>query len=174
MLDAQLKTQLQAYLERLRSPIELVASLDEGEASREMRELLDEIASLSMLITVEPRRRRSRRPSFVDPPRRQRRLGAFAGMPLGHEFTSLVLALLQVGGHPPKVEDEVLEQARALDGDYLFETYRLAVVPELPGRRAGAEPDERAQPARPPRRDRRRAVPGRGRGAQVMAVPACS
>ena len=47
----------------------------------------------------------------------------FAAMPMGHEFTSLVLALLQAGGHPPKVEDEVIEQIRALDGEFVFETY---------------------------------------------------
>ena len=123
MLEAQLQTQLKGYLERLQQPIELVASLDQGEPSRELGELLDEIASLSPLITVSRDGDDQRRPSFVI-----RRVGSdvsvtFAGMPLGHEFTSLVLALLQVGGYPPKVEPELLEQARALDGDYLFETY---------------------------------------------------
>src|SRR5690606_28454515 len=47
----------------------------------------------------------------------------FAGIPLGHEFTSLVLALLQVGGHPPKLSDDVIEQIRNLDGDFEFETF---------------------------------------------------
>ncbi|MBA4690481.1 MAG: alkyl hydroperoxide reductase subunit F, partial [Pseudomonas sp.] len=47
----------------------------------------------------------------------------FAGIPMGHEFTSLVLALLQVGGHPSKTAPEVIEQIKALDGDYRFETY---------------------------------------------------
>jgi alkyl hydroperoxide reductase subunit F len=123
MLDANLKTQLKAYLEKLTMPIELVASLDEGEKSRELGALLEDIASLSDRITVVRRDDDNRRPSFAIS-----RVGSdvsvrFAGIPLGHEFTSLVLALLQVGGHPPKVGPEVLEQVRALDGDYTFETY---------------------------------------------------
>ncbi len=123
MLDPQLKTQLQGYLERLRQPIELVASLDARDASRELAELLDEIATLSDKITVRHDGDDARRPSFAI-----RRSGSdvavrFAGLPLGHEFTSLVLALLQVGGHPPKAEPELIEQVRALDGDFLFETY---------------------------------------------------
>jgi len=123
MLDPQLKSQLKGYLERLQQPIELVASLDQRDASRELGELLDEIASLSDQITVSHDGDDERRPSFAI-----RRVGSdvavsFAGLPLGHEFTSLVLALLQVGGHPPKVEPELLEQVRALEGDFLFETY---------------------------------------------------
>ncbi len=123
MLDANLKTQLKAYLERLVMPIELVSSLDDGEKSGELAELLEEIASLSDKITVRRADDDPRRPSFaisrVDSDVSVR----FAGIPLGHEFTSLVLALLQVGGHPPKVQPELLEQVRQLEGDFVFETY---------------------------------------------------
>ncbi len=103
-------------------PIELAASLDDGPKSAELAELLDEIAALSDHITVV-RRDDDRRPSFAI-----ERAGTdisvrFAGIPLGHEFTSLVLALLRVGGHPPNADDEVLEQIRSLDGEYHFETY---------------------------------------------------
>ena len=123
MLDAHLKTQLKAYLERLVMPIELVASLDDGGKSRELGALLEEIAGLSDKITVKRVDDDARRPSFAI-----NRVGSdvsvrFAGIPLGHEFTSLVLALLQVGGHPPKASPELLEQVRALDGDFVFETY---------------------------------------------------
>ena len=123
MLDASLKTQLKAYLERLVVPIELVAALDDGEKSRELDELLREIAALSDKITVARRDDDARKPSFAI-----KRTGTdvsvrFAGIPLGHEFTSLVLALLQVGGHPPKVRPELIEQVRQLDGDFRFETY---------------------------------------------------
>ncbi len=122
MLDDRLKTQLATYLERVTQPIELAASLDDGDASREMRALLDEIVALSPLITVVEQRD-ERTPSFAI-----RRAGGaidlrFAGVPLGHEFTSLVLALLQAGGHPPKVSAETIEQVQALPGDYRFETY---------------------------------------------------
>jgi NADH-dependent peroxiredoxin subunit F len=123
MLDSNLKTQLKAYLERLVTPIELAASLDDGDRSRELAELLDEIAALSDKITVVRRDDDARRPSFAI-----NRVGSdvsvrFAGIPLGHEFTSLVLALLQVGGYPPKVEAELIEQVQALEGDFHFETY---------------------------------------------------
>ncbi len=123
MLDPNLKTQLEGYLARLVQPIELASSLDDGDASRELAGLLDEIAALSDKITVVRRDDDARRPSFAI-----NRVGSdvsvrFAGIPLGHEFTSLVLALLQVGGYPPKVEQELLDQARALDGDFHFETY---------------------------------------------------
>ncbi|MGV3741651.1 MAG: alkyl hydroperoxide reductase subunit F [Burkholderiaceae bacterium] len=124
MLDANLKTQLSSYLERLTQPIELVASLDDSEKSQEMRALLQEIAELSAQITYTERNDGSQRtPSFAI-----NRVGTavgvqFAAIPMGHEFTSLVLALLQVGGHPVKIEESVIEQIRNLDGDFVFETY---------------------------------------------------
>lgn len=123
MLDDNLKTQLATYLQRVTQRVELVASLDDREASAEMRELLGEIAELSPLISARFDGQDARRPSFSIS-----RTGAdmgvrFAAIPMGHEFTSLVLALLQAGGHPPKLEAEVIEQIRALDGDFAFETY---------------------------------------------------
>ena len=122
MLDATLKTQLSAYLEKLQHPITLVASLDASDASRELDALLGEIATLSPKIS-RASGDAARKPSFEI-----RRTGsdvavAFAAIPLGHEFTSLVLALLHVGGHPMKVEDALAAQVRALEGDYQFETY---------------------------------------------------
>ena len=124
MLDEQLKTQLSAYLERVQQPFELVASLDDSDTAREMRELLTTIQSLrSDKITLRTDGNDARKPSFS-----LQRVGAtnslrFAGLPLGHEFTSLVLALLWTGGHPPKVEPEVIEQIAALEGDFNFEVY---------------------------------------------------
>ncbi|ATE61618.1 alkyl hydroperoxide reductase subunit F [Thauera sinica] len=124
MLDATIKTQLKAYLEKVMQPIEIVASLDDGEKSREMQALLADIAGLSDKITLsEVRDDAQRKPSF-SLNRRGAKLGVrFAGLPMGHEFTSLILALLQVGGHPPKAEAEVIEQIRGLEGEYHFETY---------------------------------------------------
>ncbi|MBX3619910.1 MAG: alkyl hydroperoxide reductase subunit F [Rhizobacter sp.] len=123
MLDATLTAQLKAYLERVREPFELVASLDDSQNARDMRELLEEITALSPQITLRTDGQDARRPSFA-----LNRLGAdmklrFAAIPLGHEFTSLVLALLWVGGHPPKAEQDVIDQIQALDGDYRFEVY---------------------------------------------------
>ena len=124
MLDQDLKDQLKAYLERLQRPVAIVASVDDGAKSAELLELLEDIRAQSPKITVEVRRGDAeRKPSFaLTSPGHDISL-RFAGLPMGHEFTSLVLALLQVGGHPPKATPELLEQVRNLDGDYLFETY---------------------------------------------------
>jgi alkyl hydroperoxide reductase subunit F len=123
MLDATLKGQLNTYLQNIRQPIELVASLDDGPKSAELMELLNEIAEQSDKVTAVRRDDDARRPSFAIVRPGTDISVRFAGLPLGHEFTSLVLTLLWVGGHPPKVEPEVIEQVKALDGDFLFETY---------------------------------------------------
>src|SRR5580700_9036381 len=124
MLDSNLKTQLQGYLERISQPVEIVASLDDGEKSLEMLDLLNDIESVSSLVRVDAKRDDAQvKPSFA-----LRRPGAeaqvrFAGVPMGHEFTSLVLALLQTGGYPPKIDEPIVEQIKNLDGDYNFETF---------------------------------------------------
>ena len=123
MLDSQIKGQLTAYLERLQRPIELVATLDDSSAASEMRALLAEIVACSPKVSLREDGNASRRPSFaVGLPGEAPRIH-FAGLPMGHEFTSLVLALLQTGGHPPKVEPAVIEQIKALPGSFNFETY---------------------------------------------------
>lgn len=123
MLDANLKAQLKSYLERVTQPIEIVASLDDGAKSQEMLELLKDVASLSSQITLLDNGNDARKPSFsINRPGADISL-RFAGIPMGHEFTSLVLALLQVGGHPSKASVEVIEQIRALKGEFNFETY---------------------------------------------------
>ncbi|MBN8804809.1 MAG: alkyl hydroperoxide reductase subunit F [Sphingopyxis sp. 65-8] len=124
MLDANMKQQLQGLLTNLREPIELVSSLGDDAKSAELAALLDDIAALSDKVSVTRTDDNARRPSFLIRRASDANVAVrFAGIPLGHEFTSLVLALLQVGGHPPKVSAEVLEQVAALDGDFHFETY---------------------------------------------------
>ena len=123
MLDANLKSQLSTYLEKLQQPIELVASLDDGDKSRELEALLQDIASLSDKVAYERRDDDARRPSFAIVRKGTDVEVRFAGIPMGHEFTSLVLALLQVGGHPPKIDEAVQDQIRDLEGTFRFETY---------------------------------------------------
>ncbi|ESQ92739.1 alkyl hydroperoxide reductase subunit F [Asticcacaulis sp. AC460] len=127
MLDAGLKAQLKGYLENLRTPIELIAHTDDGAKSRELVDLLEDIVAASdkVSLTMYQGSEGARVPSF-DIVRPGSDIGVtFAGLPMGHEFTSLVLALLQVGGHPPRVEPEVIEQVKALEieGELRFETY---------------------------------------------------
>ncbi len=122
MLDQAITQQLATHLERVKLPVALVASLDDSKTSVELRELLNEIAVLSPHIAVSEESN-ERTPSFAI-----RRTGTdievrFAGIPMGHEFTSLVLALLWVGGHPSTVDPEVIEQIKNLEGDFAFETY---------------------------------------------------
>jgi NADH-dependent peroxiredoxin subunit F len=124
MLDSNLKGQLKGYLERISQTVEIVASVDDSDKSGEVLALLTDIESVSELIKIEVQRNDAEvKPSFA-----LRRPGTesrvrFAGLPMGHEFTSLVLALLQTGGYPPKADPAVVEQIRDLDGDYHFETF---------------------------------------------------
>ena len=123
MLDSNLQTQLQAYLQNLRHPIRLIASLDDSTHAAEMHELLSEIAALSDKVSVDTTGDDARKPSFVIAKEGETRGVRFAAIPMGHEFTSLVLALLWTGGHPPKVDAQVIEQIQALDSDMNFEVY---------------------------------------------------
>ncbi|MEX0606341.1 MAG: alkyl hydroperoxide reductase subunit F [Marinobacter sp.] len=124
MLDASIKEQLKAYMDKLQQPIELVAAYDDSDKSQELKQLLDELEPMSVKISQRTEEDPDvRRPSFAI-----NRVGTdigvrFAGIPMGHEFTSLVLALLQVGGHPSKASQEVIEQVQSLDGEFEFETY---------------------------------------------------
>ncbi|GAB2895066.1 alkyl hydroperoxide reductase subunit F [Paraburkholderia jirisanensis] len=125
MLDDNLKNQLKTYLQNVKHPIEIVAATDDSDKSKELQQLLREIAGLSDHITVVEQNGSGaeRTPSFaIGRPGEAAKI-RFAGIPMGHEFTSLVLALLQTGGHPIKLDEATIEQIRALDGDYQFETY---------------------------------------------------
>ena len=124
MLDIDTKAQLKSYLERATTQIDIVASLDDSDASKQMQSLLKDIADSSALVNVsESRVDNLRKPSFSVNRPSENHGPRFAGLPMGHEFTSLILALLQTGGYPPKVEQDVLDQIRALDGDFDFEIY---------------------------------------------------
>lgn len=123
MLDANLKAQMQAYMDRIEQPLELVASVDDGSKSQELLDLLREIEGMSDKITLNTAGSDARKPSFaINRPGEDTGI-VFAGIPMGHEFTSLVLALLQVGGYPPKVSDEVIAQIKGIEGSFSFETY---------------------------------------------------
>ncbi|WP_373976562.1 alkyl hydroperoxide reductase subunit F [Chitinibacter sp. SCUT-21] len=128
MLDTQIKAQLSAYLEKLQHPIELIASLDDSSAAGEIRTLLGEIAALNNKISVRWDGDNARKPSFaiartIDSANGQAPRVSFAGIPLGHEFTSLVLGLLQTGGHPPRVDDATIATIKALKGSFEFTTF---------------------------------------------------
>jgi alkyl hydroperoxide reductase subunit F len=123
MLDTNIKTQLRAYLEKIQHPIELVTTLDASSKAQEMLALVQDIAELSAKVSVRQDGDSPRKPSFaVGRPGEAARI-SFAGIPMGHEFTSLILALLQTGGHPPKAEASVIDEIRAIPGSFHFETF---------------------------------------------------
>lgn len=125
MLDTNIKQQLKGYLEKLVNPIELTSYVNDSQASQQTLEFLREVAELSSKVTVKTATDTAgqRVPSFtigqVDHPARI----TFAGIPMGHEFTSFVLAILQVSGYSPKVDASTLEQSRQLKGPLVFEAY---------------------------------------------------
>jgi NADH-dependent peroxiredoxin subunit F len=131
MLEPEMKAQLGAYLERLVTPVQITAYVDDSNDSRNMLELLSDIAALTPRVTVThapavPSGEGAapvRVPSFALARPGEPARVAFAGLPMGHEFTSLILALLQVGGYPPKVEQTVIDQIRQLDDELVFQTY---------------------------------------------------
>jgi alkyl hydroperoxide reductase subunit F len=117
VLDPQIKIQLEQYLDLLEGPVEITVSAGADVTGRDMLAMVEEIASMTDLITVK-RAQLPRTPSF--------RVGervTFAGIPTGHEFTSLILALLQVSGRRPKVDESVLDQVKALRNELHFEVY---------------------------------------------------
>ncbi|MFB3165365.1 alkyl hydroperoxide reductase subunit F [Neobacillus sp. 179-J 1A1 HS] len=122
LLDADIKAQLSQYLQLMEGDILLKVSAGTDDVSRDMLLLIDELATMSSNIKVE-KTELERTPSFS-----VNRIGedtgvTFAGIPLGHEFTSLVLALLQVSGRAPKVDQKVIDQIKAIKGEYHFESY---------------------------------------------------
>ncbi|WP_059103189.1 alkyl hydroperoxide reductase subunit F [Shouchella shacheensis] len=122
VLDAEIKSQLQQYMQLLENDIVIKANAGEDKVSTDMLALLDELTAMSSKITVE-KAALPRTPSFS-----VNRVGedtgvTFAGVPLGHEFTSLVLALLQVSGRPPKVDQSLIDQIKGIEGEYHFESY---------------------------------------------------
>ena len=124
MLDQNMKTQLKAYLENLKTEVQLVLTLDESETAKKLHSLATDIASLhEKVIVITDQTASARSPIMqVVNPTKQTAIG-FAGLPMGHEFTSLVLALLHSGGHPMKIGTEVIEQIRNLEGELNFEVF---------------------------------------------------
>jgi NADH-dependent peroxiredoxin subunit F len=123
MLDAATTAQLKNYLANLRTPVELVATLDDSPKSTEMRTLVESVVEQSPLLSARYDGHADRVPSFAIRRADGTAETQFAGLPLGHEFTSLVLALLHMGGHPPKEEAELLDSVKALEGSFKFETF---------------------------------------------------
>ena len=122
MLDANLKKQLDTYLQNIVKPIELSVSVDDSPKAQELHALAVEIAEMSSKIGLVANANQ-RTPSMAVAVAGEAPRVRFAGIPMGHEFTSLVLALLQTGGHPSKADPALLEQIRNLEGQYHFETY---------------------------------------------------
>ncbi len=123
-LDQNIKNQLSTYLAKIINPIEIVYFENDSDKSVEMLDLLTEVDAMSAMITIKKGDDSSyRSPSFqVNQPDYKTGI-VFAGVPMGHEFTSFILAILQTGGYPLKIEKELIEQIKSINGSYKFETY---------------------------------------------------
>lgn len=123
MLDNETKEQLKQYLALLESEVIFSASLDESDNSKKVEDFLTEVAEMDAKISIEAKKLK-RTPSFELNQKGAENSGIiFAGLPMGHEFTSFILALLQVGGRAPKIEDSMVQQIKAIDRTLNFETY---------------------------------------------------
>ena len=123
MLDNETKTQLKQYLDLLEAELVFSVSLDDSEDSKKVTEFLTEVAEMTSRVTIEPMKLK-RTPSFEINQKEAGASGvAFAGLPMGHEFTSFILALLQVSGRAPKIDDALIKQIQAIDRPLHFETY---------------------------------------------------
>ncbi|AUT04868.1 Alkyl hydroperoxide reductase subunit [Streptococcus parauberis] len=121
-LTPDIKNQIKQYLDLLESDIVFQVNLGDDQNSKNVKEFLEEIANMSSKITIEEKSL-TRQPSFKIAQLDKESGVEFAGIPLGHEFTSFVLALLQVSGRPPKIEQELANQIKAIDKELHFETY---------------------------------------------------
>jgi alkyl hydroperoxide reductase subunit F len=123
VLDSNIKTQLKAYFEKIVSPIILTASLDDSETSAQMLELLNEVAEQSDKLSVLSNGTSSRIPSFTVGKENTAAHITFSGLPMGHEMTSFILAILQASGYPPKVEQDIIDRIRSIDDKLHFQTF---------------------------------------------------
>ncbi|MCF7615905.1 alkyl hydroperoxide reductase subunit F [Bacillus sonorensis] len=122
VLEANIKAQLNQYMQLMENDIVLKVSAGEDDTSKDMLALVEELASMSSKITIE-KAQLNRTPSFSVNRAGEETGVTFAGVPLGHEFTSLVLALLQVSGRPPKVDQKIIDQIKNISGEFHFESY---------------------------------------------------
>jgi alkyl hydroperoxide reductase subunit F len=123
VLDGNIKIQLKAYFEKIVSPIILTASLDDSENSVQMLELLNEVAEQSDKLRVLSNGTSSRIPSFTVGKENEAAHITFSGLPMGHEMTSFILAILQASGYPPKVEQDIIDRIRSIDDKLHFQTF---------------------------------------------------
>ncbi|MDC4233684.1 alkyl hydroperoxide reductase subunit F [Actinomyces sp. B33] len=131
VLDDKTIDQLTGLIGHVVVPVRFEASLDDSPRSRQVREMLDQVAALSPLIDVVEAPD-ERTPSFAI-----RRVDSdvsvrIAGLPMGEEFSSFVLALVQVGGHPVRADEDVIEAIKALDEPHEFVTYMSLTCQNCP------------------------------------------
>jgi alkyl hydroperoxide reductase subunit F len=121
-LDSQVKSELTPYLDYIEEDIVLRVSPGAGEDGRRILDFVNEIGEMSRKISVEEVVL-ERSPSFTVDKVGESSGIVFAGIPLGHEFTSLVMAMIQVSGRKPKVEEEIITQIKNIDRELNFTTY---------------------------------------------------
>lgn len=122
ILDGEIRGQLEQYLQLMENEVLIKVSLGNDDISKDMADLMKELSSMSQKIKIEETAL-DRTPSFALGRPGEDTGIVFAGIPLGHEFTSFVLALLQVSGRAPKIDSQLAERIKSIKGEYHFETY---------------------------------------------------
>ncbi len=121
-LDENIRKELEGYVDLLEQDVVITASLSDDKASNDMREFLEEIVGLSSKLSLKEETL-SRTPSFALD-RDNGNVGIeFAAIPLGHELSSFVLALVQASGRAPKIDDSLIKRIQEIDKELHFETY---------------------------------------------------
>lgn len=120
MLDNNLKNQLAQYFDLLQTEVTIGLSAHNDENSKKVKEFVEEVAALSDKISLVEKDL-ALKPSFeIKGPFDHGQI-IFAGLPLGHEFASFALAMLQAGGVKPKVDKSTKSRIKGL-GQANFET----------------------------------------------------
>lgn len=123
MLDNEIIDQLKSVFRKLKGKVELVHANSGHEKHAELIEMLEQVASTSENISLRSSETESTVPSFEifhdSSPTGIR----FSGIPGGHEFSSLVLAILN-SDHQGKLPDEgIVRRIESLKGPIHLKTY---------------------------------------------------
>nr|WP_319393849.1 alkyl hydroperoxide reductase subunit F [uncultured Desulfobacter sp.] len=123
MLEPQILEQLKTVFEKLEGRVDLIVSASKHEKQAELVQMLEQVAGTSEKIRLIETKTEPQSPGF-----HLRHNGrdcgiVFSGIPGGHEFTSLVLAILNAD-HKGKLPDPpVVDRIRALKGPIHLSTY---------------------------------------------------
>nr|WP_289055126.1 alkyl hydroperoxide reductase subunit F [uncultured Psychrobacter sp.] len=130
MIDQNLLDAIKSYSENMTRPITFVLGSGEHEKRSELIDFLSKIAGTTDKINFDAQATDDSLPSAISFAIYSHIDGAlndtgivFSGIPGGHEFTSLVLAILQAGGHTLKLDEGIQKLIKRFNKPLQFQTY---------------------------------------------------